>query len=207
MYWLPPSRKHDAWPVLRLALLGFNGGCEVHKHRHRADNAARVVHQPHNLSKIGLTDEVDDAFERRVDMAVARFAALDELDAALIMVDDLLEAIRVGPLGGEVGFAARDDDPELSRQDSGDFLNLRHPGFFLVGQMDVALERMRLYVNAQSIVQKQTERMDKVVRKLIALVDQRVFATNGFGFRVAVAEFREVRVVVPKLTAGCSDLD
>ncbi len=110
----PTTGDHDAGTMLRAAGSGFDARGKMHGETYRTDDAICVVHQSHELPRVGFTHEIDDASQAR--MPVPVFATLDELNPALEMIDDFLIAGRVPPLGREVVFAARDNNPESIRE-------------------------------------------------------------------------------------------
>lgn len=107
---LATAGDDDTGAVFRSARFRFHGGGQMHGHRHRAENAVGVIHQLHKLAEAGFANEIGHPFQRR--MPMPRFAALHVLDVAAEMIDHLLEAIGIPPLGSEVVLPAGDDDPE-----------------------------------------------------------------------------------------------
>ena len=143
---------------------------------------------------------------RKRGMPVARFAALDELNSALEVVDDLLKPSRVPPLGGEIVLAAGDDDPEIIAPTDLVFLDLAHPAFLKVGEMDVAAERRHRDSQAKLVFEVPGISMDEVIRPLVTLVDQVVAHGDRPDQRVFIIEEGEVGVVFPDFSRGGPDV-
>ena len=164
----------------------------------RAEDAVGVVHQPHELARGRLAHQVGDAGQARV--PVAPLAALDEAQSAPEVVHDPLIAGGVPPLGREVVLAPGHDDPEgrpgPRTRDGRRGLLLR------LGQVDVAPEAGDGDAQAEAVLEELDVAVDEVVGPLVALVDQRVVRVQHLDARLALAQRREVGVVLPEGRAG-----
>ena len=72
--------------------------------------------------------------------------------------------------------------------------------------MDVALENRRFNLNPEPLAQEGNESMNKVVRPLVAVVDQRILTVYRFRLRVAITERGQVRIILPKVGIRCSHI-
>ena len=162
---LASARDDDAGPVLGPAGLDLDGRRQVHRERHRRDDPGGVVHQPDELPQVGLAHEVDDAVQPR--MPVARLAALDELDAA--------RGSGRRPAGTATGPTTSPCKSYLppatmiqksSRQPIGSSSHLAHPGFLLVGEVDIAAELRHRDPQAQLLLEVPGVAVDEVIGAL-----------------------------------------
>src|SRR5258708_3274524 len=110
-------------------------------------------------------------------MMVARFADLDEKDAAPEMIDYLLKTMGVPPLDCKVALASGGDYPEW-QVFAECFRNLRHPGFFDVRYPDVSFEICRRNWDLQAIREELVKTVNEMPRVGIAAMDQRIFALD-----------------------------
>ncbi|HEX9254453.1 MAG TPA: hypothetical protein VF938_02870 [Candidatus Angelobacter sp.] len=124
-------------------------------------------------------------------------ANLDELNPTPKMIDDLLVTLRLPPLNGQIVLATRCNNPKRCVL-SGDFVDLRVPGFFLAGKMNIAFESSGLDGKMKTLVEKLNETVKAVVRRQVAAINQRVGTIYCFGLGLVVGQPRNVRVVLPK---------
>ena len=187
---------HDAGAV-DLPRPQRHGRRQVHGERHRAENAVGVIHQVDELPQAGFADQVDGIGQRR--MPMAGFAALHEAPAAAEVIDDGLVGVGVPPFGGEVGFAAGDDDPEGAVVAQGGQRGGHAPLIF--GEMDIALEGADGDSQPQLGLQIEGHAVDEMKGALIGLVNQRIFAVEH---PIGLAESGEgcnVGIVQPEIAA------
>src|SRR5436305_1961390 len=110
-------------------------------------------------------------------MVVARFADLHKQNFSAKMIHYLLVSSNVPPFDGEIILAARCDYPE-GNVFARELLNLRVPRLFQVRDVNVAFELSGLDPEVQRLVQELDITMQKMIRRLITLVDQRVVAID-----------------------------
>jgi hypothetical protein len=130
-------------------------------------------------------------------MVMTAVAALHKTNAALKLVNNLLRAIRVPPLGCVVQFAAANDDPEPCAH-TFHLLDLRHPAFFQIGNMNITFEGVRLNPYLKLFLKKQAEPMNHVIGKLIRAVDERIGAVDLFDGGITFVQRRDVRAILPQ---------
>jgi hypothetical protein len=135
---------------------------------------------------------------------VALLAALHEGEAAAEVIDHLLVAVGVPPLGGEVVLAAGHDDPEAVGDAHRGVRGRRLP--FGGGQVDVAVEAGDGDAQAEALFEVLGVAVEEVVGPLVALVDEGVVHVEGADAGVALAEPREVGVVLPEGVGGGADV-
>ena len=119
--------------------------------------------------------KVEDVLQHR--MRVAAFAHLHEQDAILESDRPPLKARVVPPFDREIELAPGDHDPERHRG-SQDLLDLRKPRLLDRRDVNVAAKHGRPDGQAQLLVQEVDETMNEVVRRLVALVNERVLAID-----------------------------
>src|SRR5678809_836474 len=103
-------------------------------------------------------------------MNVPSFAHLDEKDTTAKVIDYLLPALGIPPLDRIVGLPTGDDDPERHHF-TGDFLHLRHPGFLLRGEVNIAFEKGWLDLDSQLPAEVIDEPLDEMQRAVITIVN------------------------------------
>src|ERR1051325_5036571 len=165
----------------------------MHQRGDRTKHAVGMVNEAHQLAEIRLASEVDHAFEFR--MMMAECADLYEKDFATKIIDYPLVSIGWPPFNGYIVLPPGCNDPERGPL-AGHFMDLRVPGSFQVGEMDITFESGWLDREAEALVQKVDETMQAVIGGFIALVDQRVAAIDQFDPGRILHQRREVRVVV-----------
>src|SRR5262245_26620015 len=67
--------------------------------------------------------------------------------------------------------------------------------------MNVAAEGRRTYRKSELLGEVFDETMNKVIRRIVALMNKRIFAIEKLDAALALAELREVRIILPKLRA------
>ena len=100
-------------------------------------------------------------------------ADLHEKDLSHEMVNDGLVATKVPPLDGKVVFSAGHDYPE-GHVGADNLMHPRRERLFSLGEMDISLEKCWSNSQAQVVVQVFNETMEKMKRRMIGLLDQRV---------------------------------
>src|SRR5687767_8704069 len=103
-------------------------------------------------------------------MVMSRCADLHELDFPAKMINDLLVALRVPPLDGEIIFAASSHDPVWNVTPC-QLMHLRIPRFLLSREMDIAMKCRWRDGKPQSVVQKCDEPVQTMIRSAVAFVD------------------------------------
>src|SRR6266404_5351779 len=99
-----------------------------------------MVHQSYQLTKIGASAQINGSLQPGVMMIFSAY--LNELDAPVEMVNDRLVALRLPPLDANIILSTGGHDPKRGIFAS-DFVNLRGPCLFLIGQVNVTLESCR----------------------------------------------------------------
>src|SRR5882672_9960722 len=99
-----------------------------------------MVHQSDQLTKIGASAQINGSFQPGVMMIFSTY--LNELDASPKMINDRLVTLRLPPFDRDIILSTRGHDPKRSIF-SGDFVDLRVPSPFLIGQVNVTLENSR----------------------------------------------------------------
>src|SRR5260370_41915188 len=102
-------------------------------------------------------------------MVVSDTANLDELNPTPKMIDDLLVTLRLPPLNRQIVLATRCNNPKRCVL-SGDFVDLRVPGLFLAGEMNIAFESSGLGGTMKVLVEKLNETLEAEVRGLVVAV-------------------------------------
>src|SRR5437867_12041741 len=103
-------------------------------------------------------------------MIVTVLPALHEPNAAAKMVNNLLSAVRVPPLGCEIRLTATGNDPEPGAETFRLF-DLRHPALFELGDVNVAFESVRFDNDAKLLLQKEAEAMNNVIWQLVRAIN------------------------------------
>src|SRR5437762_11305935 len=134
MRWLSPSRYHYARSVLWHLILRLHSRCEVHDETYRTEHTGRVEHQSYELSKISFAPQVDDSIEWW--MMMMKFSDLYKEQCVGESVDDLLIACRFPPLDCVIELPTGVHYPKR-HSDTSEFFDLRDPGAFGVGKMNV----------------------------------------------------------------------
>ena len=192
-----PARDDDTRAMARTAGARRDGGGEVHEAGDGAEDADAVMHEPDELAHIGLPAQIEHAAQGRVPV---RFPAdLHEEDASAEVIDHRLPAVGRPPFDGDIGLAARGDDPV--RDIEAEMLDdLRRPRALEWMQVDVAAEFGGPDTEIESAVQALDESVDGVVRRAIALIEQRILALDRLA--LVVAEGCDPRIVQPKIVKG-----
>ena len=129
------------------------------------------------LAQRGLPAQVDDALQRR--MMVAVLAHLDEVEAALEVVDDLLIARGRPPLDGVVELASRGEQPVSAARGPCASSTRWNQSLSSCGEVHVSLELRGLDGEPERVVQVLDEAMEEVVGDGVDPVDQRVVAVDS----------------------------
>jgi hypothetical protein len=153
-----------------------------------------MVHESDQLSDVGFAAQVDRALESGVVMTL--ITDLDELNSPAKVIHDLLITIGTPPFDGHVVLAASRDDPKrdfLACQ----FPDLRIPGLFQFGNVDISFEDGGLNVQLEPLVQKLSETMETMIGNLVASIDQWIFTFQDSNFRIFFIERGEIRIILP----------
>lgn len=191
---LPPAGDDYGRPIPGPARLCLDCRRQMHGERHRADGAVGVVHQTDELADVRLSHQIDDSREPR--MPVIGLSALHELDAAPEMIDNLLIACRVPPLGGEIELASRQYDPERALMAG--LLHLAHPGLFQRREVDVPLEFGERDANSQLVFKELCVAVDKMIGCGIAAIDQGIVHADDTDIPFVSRELGDPWVMFPK---------
>jgi len=84
-------------------------------------------------------------------------------------------------------FPTGGDNPE-GRVMARDFVNLGVPGFFLIREVDVTLERGRLDPEAQTVIEELNKTVKAVVGRFVAPVNQRIATIDLLCLRIIVRQ-------------------
>jgi hypothetical protein len=118
------------------------------------------------------------------------------------VIHDVLPSAPVPPFDCEIVFSTRANNPTgfagLQLFGQG-----RRARFFLRAQMDVTVKCGGFKPEVQLSAQVPDVAVDKMVGKLIALMNQRIMTLHGSRFRIVIGDAREERVVLPKRGTGC----
>ena len=150
------------------------------------DSDIILVHGPNEAGKSSV--------RAAIDTVLYGGANVDELDLAAKMIHDLLIALRMPTLDGEIHLAAGNDQPER-RAGSFDLFDPGKPLLLLIGDVDIAFERGGPYFEIELTVQIVDESVHEVVGRLIALLDERVVTLDGFYVWVFLVERLQLRGV------------
>ena len=132
------------------------------------------------------------------------FPALHELNLSFEIIDHLLIPGRIPPLGGEVEFAPSHDDPEMvtdSQVSAG-----RWSRFFFGRQVNVATELGQRNFNPKLLFEVLRKTVNKMVRALIALMNQRIVQIQELDAGLPFAQFCDVGVVEPERIGRRADV-
>jgi len=197
--WFPSAGHDHARAVGGLAALHFHGRSQMHQDGYRTEHTLRVMDQTHQFTQVRLSAQVNDPIQ--FGMVVPRLPDLDELNPATKMIDDLLITLRLPPLDGNVMFPTGGDNPE-GRVLARDFVNLGVPGFFLIREVEVTLERGRLDPEVQTVIEELNKTVKAVVGRFVAPVNQRIATIDLLCLRIIVRQRRNVWIVPPQIGAG-----
>jgi hypothetical protein len=150
-----------------------DGRGKMHQERDRAEDALGVVDEADQLTQIGLAAQIDGIAQWLVLVPV--LANLDEKNVAGKMIDDALIPLVVPPLDGEIALAAGHHDPE-GYAPMNDFLDLRDPGHLLCRDIKIAAKLGRLDCQLKFLVEVVDKAVQKVIRRMVAAMDQRIVA-------------------------------
>ena len=189
---LAPSGDDHARAIRRTALAHGHTRGEVHEAGDGAEHPGAVVDEPDELPHIGLPTQIEHAAQGG--MTMVRRADLHEKNPAAEMIDDRLPAIRCPPLDRAIRLPACGDDP-IRRVEAQSLDDLRHPSALQRVKMDVAAKLGGPDAQVELPVQVLDEAVDGVVRRAVALVQQRILALNDF--TLVVAHRRNPRTVQP----------
>src|SRR5437667_12089329 len=98
-------------------------------------------------------------------MVVSDTANLDELNPTPKMIDDLLVTLRLPPLNGQIILATRCNNPQRCVL-PGEFVDLRVPGFFHAGKMNIACESSGVDGTITVLVEDLNQPVKDVVRRM-----------------------------------------
>ena len=184
----------DARAMTSASVRHFDGGSKMHRECHGTNNSVGTVHQSHELTCRCFADQIGHSFERRVPMS--RFAALQERDSTAEVIDNFLIARRVPPLGREIEFATRHHDPVVVRERN---LQIVAGGSLPFGsaEVDISGEFRDRDSQAELFFEVLRVAVQKVVRALIALVDQRVVHVEHFDTRHPFIQPGQPGIVLP----------
>jgi len=180
-----------------------DGGGEVHVEGDGAQDSVGVIYQADEIAQGSFAAKIEYAVEGWVVMAF--FADLDELEAALEVVDDRLPTPAVPRFNGIVIFPAGGDDP-VGWGISTEWLEEWVGGEFVLGEVDVSFKGGGSDAEAELIVKVFYESVDEVIGEGVALVDERVVGFEALGLRVGVLEGSEAGIVSPEVWAGGADV-
>jgi hypothetical protein len=136
---------------------------------------------------------------------MAGFTYLHKKDFIPKMIYHGLIPSGVPPFNSEIGFASGRDDPERNIAPQ----QFRHRGrlrFFRFGKMNIPLEFSGPYLSADALIQEFNETMYEMARDVVGLMDEWIFALDRFHILILLAEWREVRIILPKGRAGGADV-
>ena len=151
---LSPSSNDHARTVPWSAWLRLHRRREMHRQRDRADYTIRMIHEPDELAEVSLAEKVNDTVQRIMHVPLAALPALHEENALAEMVYDFLRSSGVPPFCSEIRFATTDDNPESRVGGAGDLIDLRQPFLFFSSEVNVALECVRMDLDAETFIQE-----------------------------------------------------
>ncbi len=195
------SGDDHAGAIARAVLARSDGSGQVHDARDGADDTGAVMHQPHQFPHLRLPPEIEDAAQRG--MRVIRRADLNEENTPAEMIDDGLPSFGRPPLDGAVAFSASDDDP-IRHLEAKHFGDLRRPCAFQRVEVDVAAELGGADAQVEFAVQVFGEAVNGVIRRAVALLQQREIALDSF--RLVVAQRGDPGIVQPQVIEGRADI-
>src|SRR5260370_11452190 len=99
-----------------------------------------MINQSDQFTQICPSAQVDSSLQPGMVMILSAY--LNELDATAKMVNDGLVTVGLPPFDGNIKLSTCGHDPKRSIF-AGSFVDLREPGLFLIGQVDITLEKGR----------------------------------------------------------------
>jgi hypothetical protein len=166
----------------------------MHQKGHRTQNTGGMANQLDEFASGCPAPQVDYSGQRRVVMS--SFAHLDKIYATFKVIHHVLPSAPVPPFDAEIVFSTRANNPTgfagLQLFGQG-----RRARFFLRAQMDVTVKCGGFKPEVQLSAQVPDIAVDKMVGKLIALMNQRIMTLHGSRFRIVIGDAREERVVLP----------
>ncbi len=99
-----------------------------------------------------------------------QLTSLHEQDLTAEMLDHRLVPGGVPPFDRVIELTSSADDPERNIH-SGDLLDLRHPGLFERGDVDIALERCGPDLKSELLIKEIDEAVNEMIRSLVAAMD------------------------------------
>src|SRR5262249_4470313 len=123
-------------------------------------------------------------------MKVARLSPPKEKNPAGEKIDDLLVTRPGPPLCRENIFAPRHYDPEAPVEPR--LRDLRHPPFLLLREVNVTLQLGRQDGKVQPLLEILDEPVNKMMRRRVALMDERIMHVDRSDSRIALVQWRDV---------------
>lgn len=127
---------------------------------------------------------------------MSSFTHLNKIDATREVIHDVLPSAPVPPFDCEIVFSARANNP-IRFAGLQLFGRGRRARFFLMAQMDIAVKCGGFKSEVEFGAQVPDIAVDKMVGKLIALMNQRIMTLHDSRFRIVIGDARQERVVLP----------
>src|SRR5688572_13596619 len=80
------------------------------------------------------------------------------------------------------------------------------PALLLGGKMNVTSKQRWPHLHSEAGAQKMREAMNAMDRSFVAPVDERIMTFNLFNPGIRIAQWRQVRVVLPQFRTGTADI-
>src|ERR1700690_2903421 len=99
------------------------------------------------------------------------------------IIDNFLETLLIPPLNSIISFSSCHDNPERYIL-ADDLPNLGKPCFFYIGKMNISLEVGWLDFQIEGFIQIINKTMNKMKRRFVAFMNQRIVAIDLFNLRI-----------------------
>jgi hypothetical protein len=172
-----------------------NRSSQMHQKGNRTHDTGGVVNQLNEFARGCPASEIDDSGQWR--MVMSTFAYLDKIYTTFKMVHHLLPTPPVPPFNCEIVFSTGTNDP-IRLATFQWFGQWHRIPFLFRGQMDVSMESGRLKADVQLSAQVPDIAMDKMVGKLVALMNQRIMTLHDSRLGIVIGDAHEKRVMLPQ---------
>jgi hypothetical protein len=166
----------------------------MHQKGHRTQNTGGMANQLDKFAGGCPAPQVDYSGQGRVVMS--SFAHLNKIYTTFKVVHDILPSAPVPPFDCEIVFPTRANNP-IGFAGLQLFGQGRRARVFFGAQMDVSVKCSGFKPEVQLSAQVPDIAMDKMVRKLVALMNQRIMTLDDSPLRIVIGDAREERVVFP----------
>jgi hypothetical protein len=166
----------------------------MHQKGHRTEDTGGMVNQLDKFASGCPAPQVDDSRQGRVVMS--SFAHLDKFYATFKVIYNVLPSAPVPPFDCVIVFSTRANNP-IGFAGLQLFAQGWRTRFFFRTQMDISMKCDGFNWLLQLSAQMPDVAMDKMVGKLVALMNQWIMTLHNSCFRIVIGDAGQERIVLP----------